>query len=174
MKITIPVLDQYLDSCQNKGEIALFESFTESNPETVNHIDVKLFETYRDYKNESRIISLLEYQAIKSYAQFLEEGDEDEIEDSEEEVEDTEEVVADEPEESEESSEEPENNKLADMPEDGEEEEEDDEEEEDEEEDDDDDDEEEDDEDEEVTDESKLVEEEKVKQAEMESEKKVM
>jgi hypothetical protein len=160
MKITIPVLDQYLDSCQS-GAI-LFESFTESNPETISHIDAKLFEAYRDYKNESRVISLLEYQAIKSYAQFLEEGGEDEVEDSEEEVDDTEEVPAtdeapaEEPTEEEPSEEEPKKDELADMPEDGEEEVEDAEDETEEKEDDDDDDDDDDDE-EEVTDEAKEI-----------------
>ena len=132
MKIIIPILDQYIDFCQSKGQSALFENFTELNPDAISGIDSKIFETYVDYKNESRVISLLEYQSIKSYAQFLEEGDEEET---------------GEPEEGDSDS-----NKLADMPEDEEEEvednEEEDEEEEDEEEGEDDDDEDEDDDDE--------------------------
>jgi len=90
MKISIPVLDSYIEKCKSDGVKPIFESFTTENAETISHIDSKLFEAYEAYTNDSRVISILEYQAIKSYSEFLE--NEDELanmpEEEEEEVED--------------------------------------------------------------------------------------
>ena len=80
MKISIPILDKYIDACNKTGVSPLFENY-KTQEDSVQEIDPILFEAYRDYKNESRLINLFEYQAIKSYAQFLEDvdsGEEDE------------------------------------------------------------------------------------------------
>ena len=90
MKITIPVFDSYIEKCKSTGVKPIFESFTEEHTETIAHVDSALFEAYQAYKEDSRVISILEYQSIKSYSEFLE--NEEELanmpEDDEEEVED--------------------------------------------------------------------------------------
>jgi archaellum component FlaC len=86
MKISIPVLDMYIEKCKSTGVKPIFESFTiEAKDEAISHIDSKLFEAYQAYTKGSRIISILEYQAIKSYSEFLENED-DEIEEAAKEI----------------------------------------------------------------------------------------
>ena len=102
MKISIPVLDMYIEKCKSTGVKPIFESFTNDNTETISHIDSDLFESYQAYSEGSRIISILEYQAIKSYSEFLEnedelanmpeDGEEEEEDDDEDEVEESAEV----------------------------------------------------------------------------------
>ena len=103
MKITIPVFDSYIEKCKSTGVKPIFESFTEEHTETIAQVDPALFEAYQAYKEDTRIISILEYQSIKSYSEFLEneeelanmpEDEEEEVEDSEDSVDNEEEVEA--------------------------------------------------------------------------------
>ena len=103
MKITIPVFDSYIEKCKSTGVKPIFESFTEEHTETITQVDPALFEAYQAYKEDTRIISILEYQSIKSYSEFLEneeelanmpEDEEEEVEDSEDSVDNEEEVEA--------------------------------------------------------------------------------
>jgi len=103
MKITIPVFDSYIEKCKSTGVKPIFESFTEEHTETIAQVDPALFEAYQAYKEDTRIISILEYQSIKSYSEFLEneeelanmpEDEEEEVEDSEASVDNEEEVEA--------------------------------------------------------------------------------
>jgi hypothetical protein len=81
MKLIIPQLDQYILKCKSSNMEPVYENFIFENNEL--EIDRASFETYYEYKHGSSVLSILEFQNIQSYSEFISEEGGEESQESE-------------------------------------------------------------------------------------------
>ena len=81
MKLIIPQLDQYILKCKSSNMEPVYENFMFENNEL--EIDRASFETYYEYKYGSGVLSILEFQNIQSYSEFISEEGVEESQESE-------------------------------------------------------------------------------------------
>ena len=81
MKLIIPQLDQYILKCKSSNMEPVYENFMFENNEL--EIDRTSFETYYEYKYGSGVLSILEFQNIQSYSEFISEEGGEESQESE-------------------------------------------------------------------------------------------
>ena len=81
MKLIIPQLDQYILKCKSSNMEPVYENFIFENNEL--EIDRASFEAYYQYKHGSSVLSILEFQNIQSYSEFISEDGGEESQESE-------------------------------------------------------------------------------------------